>query len=1247
MRWITASQLETWARTVGSRTKLSEMISDLIRATADDINAIRIPSGDKGQVRGFDGRLFSVRDYLNVPAGESIWELSTEKEYKEKAQKEFEKRTHEVSEAEQRTTTLVLVTAWTWDSSDPKNKVEDWVAERKSQSAWKDIKFIDGSALQTWLECCPAVAAWHAARTLSLAPVEGVRSTSEFWSEYSGQFGPSLTPDVLLCEREVEAQQVIDGILKQNNAVYCVADSQDEAIAFVVAAITRAPHDIRLFLEAHTIVVDTATAGRFLHGSKPLILLLRNDATRSPAQFSDIGTTFVPLGRAQPTNRAAIALSRPTGQAMGKALMTMGFSENESLTLARGSGRSLTALARLKPGGSPQDPSWITDGIALLPAVLAGAWDSSRAHDREVIEQLADGTSIGTIEARLRQHLNGDDPPFDLEGAVWKLRAPLDAFVRAGILIRKEDAERLRSVATSVFGQLEEETDPGDLIATARSAAATHSEWLREGLATTLLLLAVWSEPGRVNLGGETGPHFVNRLLQELPGLTTDYRLLASLRRELPLLAEAAPDPLLSALERLLEGNGERIAPIFLEKEGYIFPTAKHTGLLWALETLAWDPAYFDRSVLALARLAAIDPGGRLTNRPIQSLAAIFLPWYPQTNANAPQRLAALARIAARTPAVGWTLITKLLPTLYGTTTPTAKPRLREAGAADRPPITIDDLAAMHSNVFNRALDLAATRVDRWTTLIAALGTLHDADRERAIQALDRILSQLSEADREPIWDKLRREVSRHETFSDADWALKPSALASMKALVQRYSPSDRVKRVAWVFETLTFDADANLDLASTRRTEALLDLYRHGGLTDILELGLQSKHAHFVVEAIANAKLDEDAVTALLAQSLEQSAASQFTWGLSVLYRRVAGAEKAATWLHDAVATGTLSPDLTASFLLAWPDDPSTWGRLREFGPEIVAAYWKQRPPRFVNGPKGLQSRSLLMLLRYGRASTALASSCRRLGDIPTRLLFKMLDALVSEINSGSVTPDTMVAFYIQRTLEELDKRPKLPVDEIAKREYALLPLIEFSSRKLRIYDLMASSAEFYFQILCEVHREQGDPTMEADDETRGRAQLSYSLLSKFERIPGPPEGEVDGAFLGKWIDDIVRLGAEHDRAEPADHWLGKTLAHGPADDVDGHWPHRALRDQIERLSSQPIEDSIHIERLNMRGSTMRGLFEGGAQERVLAENYLKAASETADWPRTSALLRAIGKSWHDFARDADVRAAQNKLRS
>jgi len=162
----------------------------------------------------------------------------------------------------------------------------------------------------------------------------------------------------------------------------------------------------------------------------------------------------------------------------------------------------------------------------------------------------------------------------------------MDAFVRVGRLIGAQDVALLREAMLKVFGQLQTEPDPDAVVSFSSPNPTGYSEWLRDGLATTLLLFAVWSMQAEINLGNETGQEFANRVLNELPGLRTDPRVWTSLKDELPLLAEAAPDPLLGALEHMLEGDGALIRPIFNEHKGFLHPTYYHTGVLWALEML-------------------------------------------------------------------------------------------------------------------------------------------------------------------------------------------------------------------------------------------------------------------------------------------------------------------------------------------------------------------------------------------------------------------------------------------------------------------------------------------------------------------------------------------------------------------------------------------------------------------------------------------------------------------------------------
>lgn len=104
--------------------------------------------------------------------------------------------------------------------------------------------------------------------------------------------------------------------------------------------------------------------------------------------------------------------------------------------------------------------------------------------------------------------------------------------------------------------------------------------------------------------------------------LTT--RILEANSRDLPLYAEAAPTEFLSIIERDLKTSTPAVFGLLRPAGSGIFGSPSRTGLLWALEGLAWSPETLPRTVLILARLAQIEINDNWVNKPAHSLAAIF-----------------------------------------------------------------------------------------------------------------------------------------------------------------------------------------------------------------------------------------------------------------------------------------------------------------------------------------------------------------------------------------------------------------------------------------------------------------------------------------------------------------------------------------------------------------------------------------------------------------------------------------------
>jgi hypothetical protein len=489
VKWIRALDLQRWSEAIQARTSLPEMVADLIRASSQDIGSFRFPSGDKGQVRGFDGRLESRGAPPFVPEGRSIWEFGVS-DGVAKAEKDYRKRTKEVPEEERKKTVFVFATLQTWDN--PKQKLDEWISEKRQLGEWKDVVYLDGVALEHWLERNPAVSARFARFELKLLPQNGAISTDEFWDTYSNRFRPQLTTDVLLCDRREQADKIIQALSSGPSRIPFAADSPVEVIAFAVAAIRSAQVDVRLFLESRTLIVETEDAGRALLVRGGVAFFPRGQARVIAGALATVGPTLAALGADQPNGDAELLL-RPSNQSLARALETMGFDADGAYQLARSCGRSVTILSRFIPGGVPFTPDWVPEARKLVPAILAGGWDAKSSEDQDIIARLAGGQSYFEYESELRPFRRMQDPPLDQEKTIWKIRAPVDAFVHVGHLIGPEDLARLEAAAKTVFSDVIQPPNPDELFS-ANPPRTLHSSWLRDGIATTLLMIAALSE---------------------------------------------------------------------------------------------------------------------------------------------------------------------------------------------------------------------------------------------------------------------------------------------------------------------------------------------------------------------------------------------------------------------------------------------------------------------------------------------------------------------------------------------------------------------------------------------------------------------------------------------------------------------------------------------------------------------------------------------------------------------------------
>ncbi|MGQ3178119.1 MAG: hypothetical protein ACT6SC_11045, partial [Blastomonas fulva] len=1070
------------------------MIRDLILASVrdvGDIHHIRFPGGEAGQIRGYDGDLTMAVGTPYIPVGRSVWEFGTNDKPSAKFKSDYETRVDDTDENIRKDLTFVFATPRNWDNANL--KLPDLVKEYKDKGDFADVRYIDGAMLDTWLQEHGAVGAKHARLVLGTVPNRGARSTEEFWFEFSSRYKQQLTEEVALAGRTDQAKRIVDHLMGAQGPLVFLGDGPDEVSAVAVAAIRKADKATREFIEARTLIVDTDEAGRLLSKADRYGYIISPTVKEVGESLASFGPTISTLDY-KPTGSGYSRLERPSTREMSEALKSMSYGEEEAETLARKSGRSLTILHRHAHRSGFRPPSWVQGGERLVPALLASAWSTQQPGDLEIIAQLS-GSSYEDYEQTVRGYLPLQDTPIDLRGGFWRLRAPVDAFVNLSHLITRRHLQVLGEAAIKVFMT---ETPPDSAEERFGRSTAPYSSLLREGIATSLLIIAAMHDEVGLEVGLDP-EEFVNDLVGNLPGLRDDARVILGLERQLTYLMEAAPRPLLSALEHLLEGD-EAAAVLFEETSSYGVPRSQIPNLLWALELQAWDPAFFRRTALLLAKLASKDPGGKSGNRPISSLRDIFTAWSPGTNAPMAERIAVVDEIIAEHPQIGWQLVTMLLPKLQDMKGPTQRPRYRDAGASDKEILTYGVIGETYDAMADRALSLIGDDNGHWIEVAEAFPRFSPERRAQFLTMLAPYAERSAGEERVELRRALRRLADRHARFRQADWVLPEEELQRLKEIVAAMDTVDPFDLARALFDEWdpyhVEDIVAAESAIEQRRANAVANLAATSGADAVIRLAATARFSRGVAFATATGIKDESVIEHILIDGDPQAPAPDLSTAVAGMLRRTRGEGYDAEILSLAERSGW-GAVRTASMLLDWPEERRTWELIATLGKEAEKHFWQNRRPfRFEGSAEELEE-LVHRFVAAGRASSALAIVHPRERELSWQAVTAILGGRIAEINDEEMDTD-IDSYLLGELFKSLRGREDVDQLELARWEYAFFPVLEYQDGDLALYDRMASDPEFFVSIMKDVFvADDVDPgEEETTAEQRNRGSISRKIL-------------------------------------------------------------------------------------------------------------------------------------------------------
>lgn len=1261
MKLVTRNHLEDWADRVDSKGDLPYLISRLVRATTAASTQADIPSGSASYVGGWDGIVTCEEETAYVPKGISLWEFGTDTDNKGKADKDYVKRKGDPLGYTPKDCVFIFVTLRFWKQKDK------WVKAKKAEGIWKDVRVYDSSNLEQWLDIALSVSRWLSSRVGSY-PFDGVMTADEFWEEWSiGPNGYVLQPEVVTAGREIEQKQLLKILQEQASIKAIKASTKNEAIAFIIAATKQFPESESERFFSKSLIIDTE--GNFrgirINTINPLNLIpIFDDAQPLYSAVGKGHHVLVPLGADDTFNQETIVLPTIDREGQVDSLIKSGISEEKAKKYSREAGRNITILKRLI--GFPYTKTkWIETGNIreIIPALLLGRWNENFVGDIELIEKLS-GIKYSDYLVTLTKWKTLEESPLIQIGETWRLTSPLDAWINLSPHLTQKDFQSLKesfSIAFKNGNPIIEPKDKDDFAAFYNNKRK-FSNWSREGLTQSLILVGRFGEGLKIpNL---FNPQlWVDSIIIDLLN-NASGEIWISVDHELPLISEASPISFLKAANQSLKKEQPEIMDMFKEVDEFLHSSSNHTGLLWALEGLAWLPEYLREVGLILLKLSRLDRGGNLDNRPINSISEIFKSWHYQTLATFEERMEILKYITEKEKETGWILLIRMLPGHQRVAHATHKMRWRIFDKNLNLRYTYEEIYATHSYVVSLLIDQFDNNEKKFAQLIEESVNLFPQDRKKVLDWADRIYQDVQQSEYS-TWETIRKILNHHRSHPETNWALPESELKRFEELYEKLKPLDVINQNIWLFndhwptfpegaktvgkefEKRHYQQQKKIDDA---RIVAAGILLKELGLKKTLELRKTIKEALTLGDALAIVITNKEEIFSICECLNDEGENLRFIRSF-ILRKSINEGFEWITKLFKNLQQKGFTDKALSNILLPLDQTKQLWDFVSTLEEEIQNEYWRNMNPTFYHIPAEGKKLGVQMLMKHKRFFSAIDICSHFAEKLPTGILAELLKKSATEEASEQVR---FKKNEIERIFETLDKRSDLEHSVLVNLEWLYIQLLNsYGTRRNPkiLQDELSKNPKFFIDMLKWLYKPKDKAKIEeerigiSDETIQNRAKQVYHLFHSWKKIPGlQSDNSVDELDLRNWVSETRKLAETEGRLDVADMHIGQVLAQYPENIPE--WPQEKIFKVIEEVNSDSLKRNYASAMFNKRGSSKRGLLDGGNIEREKAGYFGKLSNDFKNkYPNVAEIFKHLEQEYLADAKRMDESSERNSL--
>lgn len=1059
---------------------------------------------------------------------------------------------------------------------------------------------------------------------------EGIKTIKDYWDNWAIGDNFILHSDLVLAERTQQISEVvksafIPGVHKVQ------ATSISEAIAFVCASLLLSNEDS--FRNAYVITKESTYEKIMATEPSELIIITDLNLNHNVAAHKGNIIFHCELKKGN-------ALPELSPDAFAKSIEKSLSKNVEAYHLARQGGYDVVSLRRILKIES-KNPNWLTheNVDTITNMCLLGGWNESYNGDKEIIETFTNQNYDDFIE-QISPLLKVDNAPIVKIGLIWKVKSPIDLFSLIYNHITDKHLEKLQEqisyLSVDIDSEAIEKLEENRI--RFRKNNQMISDVLKRGIYSNLAVLSNIFEHDDLDKSEK-----IKKIVSDELS-SYDLKQYLSNRHFIIYFAAANSKAFLDFIINDIHKGGELLDALFKGRKKELSVTGweiNYTELIHTLECIALDKRFLYEVTYILFYAMKYPKVDNYVDSVRDLLGRIYQLGHPQTDASFNERFNVLVQLKPTHPKeIFWTLchmidsITEPHSFMISQGFPTHIYRPKKVDdtiyVGD-----LNDILSFIPEVYSstedddlKCFNIATRRkLVNLTSPLVDLLTTESANFKKNVK----------------IIDEVEKEISHHERYKDADWALSEAELIPFKNLIKNLCSDDILMLNRKFFrhespiqpDKYSHEKFVECEIQSRNlRGLKIQEIVESLGIDTVWTFAKTVENTKSVFEGfstLTNPNYPQEIYIALITNKIEPSNASVY---FSLLYYRIGEIEylkvidKLQSYDNLRISVPLYAP--------SWTEVLSK--KATEFGAEVHLDYWKnvhiwQLPNKSLfesiiqNLLESKREWYIINLIQYEDYSL----------DLPVELKIRILKGAIFNLLENRSHRDFYNFNKVLLSIKDKEIQGTELENEVLEMEGLLFHTLNKHLNKgeeLHIVRALKWNAHLMIDLLKSYEQFNTQDSFVGFD-------LLYKFVNKVDFIICQrKDGSIDFDSVINYLSVLINY-----TDLPLNYILIGNLLYSImiTEDV----PSKEFCRVIENLANDDVDQHLYLAISNSRGVTCRGCFDGGQQERNLADHYAKLAQKVL--PYSLRLKKVFDKLEQSYLADAermDKEALYNKYR-